>query len=85
MRTKERVALFVKDLRRLCLSCMTGHGSPRATTMPFPYCDICRKKWDAADEIERLAREREALANTLALEHERCLALETGMSQNVEA
>jgi hypothetical protein len=79
MRTKERVALFVKDLRRLCLSCMTGHGSPRATTMPFPYCDICRKKWDAADEIERLAREREALANTLALEHERCLALETAV------
>jgi len=76
MKTKDRVAAFVKDLRRLCLSCMTGHGAPKTTTMPYPYCDICRKKWDAAAEIERLAREREALTSTLAIERERCLRAE---------
>jgi hypothetical protein len=79
MKTKDRVAAFVEDLRRLCLSCMTGHGAPRVTTMPYPYCDICRKKWDAADEIERLKREREALANTLAIEQERCLQAEKAL------
>jgi len=81
MRTKDRVAAFVEDLRQLCLSCMTGHGAPRVTTMPYPYCDLCRKKWDAAAEIERLAREREALANTLAVEHERCLQAEKALQK----
>ena len=81
MRTKDRVAAFVEDLRRLCLSCMTGHGAPRVTTMPYPYCDICRKKWDAAAEIERLAREREALASALAIEQERFLQAEKALQK----
>ena len=65
MRSKQRVAAFVDDLRRLCMLCMTG-GQNRATTSPYPFCDYCRKKWSAASEIERLFRQREALVNTLA-------------------
>lgn len=72
---KDRIDAIKIRLRRLCCNCIKAPANRNAERL-LPYCDACKLKHEAADELNRLTREREALANTLQYHQNRRLAHE---------